>query len=232
MKQLTTLATALLMAGGMAFAGIASADFTANMSRISPDTESGSGDTVRGECGGGEDGFDSASATITSEQDAGTTKVKIKIKNGKPNTLYTSWIRLRGNDQQGNSFGGSPITGGGATPLAASTNLDALTAAWIGPGTPTSSNSFTTDMNGRGQGTFILDFPLESGGYPFNNISAASLADAQVKRPAALATPTAIVDPRQSGVSGPFLIRTVSHCQDGLSHGLSPANRESWFQYP
>lgn len=232
MKNLTTLATALLTAGGMAFAGIASADFTANMSRIDADQTSGSGHTVRGQCGGGTDGFDSASATITSEQDGGTTKVKIKIRNGKPNTLYTSWIRLKGNDQQGNSFGGSPITGGGATPLAASTNLDALTAAWTGAGTPASSNGFTTDMNGRGQGTFILDFSLESGGYPFNNISAAGLADAQAKRPAALATPTAIVDPRQSGVSGPFLIRTVSHCQDGLSHGLSPSNRESWFQYP
>jgi hypothetical protein len=77
-----------------------------------------------------------------------------------------------------------------------------------------------------------LDFPLEGGAYPFNNMTADDLIAAQGKRPAALATPAAIVDPRADNIDGPFMVRMVSHCQDGLGHGLSPSNREAWFQYP
>ena len=123
MKHLSTLTTALMLTGSMVFTGIASADFNENMTRIAPDSPSGSGHTVIDECGGGVDGFEAAYATIHNAQSNGTSKVRISIKNAKPNTLFDAWLRLKGSDQQGNSFGHSPITGGGATPLAASTDL-------------------------------------------------------------------------------------------------------------
>ena len=233
MKHLSTLTTALMLAGGMAFAGIASADFNENMMRIDPDQTSGDGvSTVRNDCGDGLDGFDAAYATIHNAQSNGTSKVRISIKNAKPNTLFDAWLRLEGDDQDGGSFGRSPITGGGATPLAASTDLGSLIADWVGSGSASAENGFTTNNNGDGMIVLDVDFPVENGAYPFDNMTADDLLLAQTKNTGARATPTAIVDPRHPGLSAPFLIRVVSHCQDGLTHGLSPARREAWFQYP
>lgn len=204
-----------------------------SFSRIDAFAVSGDGvSTVFNECGDGIDTFIDATASLEVRQSGDSARVKIVMQNGKPNTLYDVWLRLTGSDQDGNSFGRSPITGGGATPLAASTNLDQLVADWVGPGSSSSANSFRTDSQGDVIVEIDLDFPLVGGAYPFNNMSALTLALAQTKRPSALATPTAVVDPRQNGISGPFFLRIVSHCQDDLIHGLSPANREAWFQYP
>ena len=232
MKRLTLTTIAAALVGGLSLSGVAQADFSANMSRISADAASGSGDTVRGECGAGVEGWDGATATIENTQEAGSSRVKIRLKDAIPNTLFTVWIRQKGNDQDGASFGGSPITGGGATPLAASTHLGQLVADWVGSGSADQPNGFHTNHKGDGIVHLDLDFPVEGGAYPFNNMSAGDLAVARGKNSNARAIPNANVDPRQAGVSGPFLIRMVSHCQDGLGHGLSPANRESWFQYP
>jgi hypothetical protein len=235
MKALTLATAITALIGGLSLSGVAQADFSANMSRIDPDATSGDGvSTVRINCGGGVEGWEDATATIENEQAAGTSRVKFRLKEGKPDTLYTVWVRMKG-QSHGNTFGGSPVTGGGATPLAPSSALGALIVDWIGPGSPSSANSFITNNKGNANVRIDTDFPLEGGAYPFNNMSAQDLFDAQTKNPAALATPTAIVDPRQANVgpSGtPFLIRMVSHCQDSLSHGLSPAKREAWFQYP
>ncbi len=246
MKHISTITTALLTAGLMAFTGMASADIVADMSRISANSGGGGvvNNTVRINCGGGDPGdpstgnvFANASATLHATQDTGgTTQVKIMVKNTSPNTLMTVWVRQKGDDQDLNSFGGAPLTGGGATPLAPSSALGALTDAWIdnsGLGTLTGANAFTTNAQGKGTLFVTLDYALEGGHYPHNNISAASLNKIRLNKNAnALATPTAIVDPRQTGVSGPFLIRMVSHCLDGRAHGLSPAAREPWFQFP
>lgn len=231
--KFSTITTAVLLAGGMAFTGMASADIIANMSRISATANGGNvvGNNVINNCG---DAFANASATLHATQDSGgSTQIKIMLKNAAPNTHYTVWVRQKGNDQDGNSFGGAPLTGGGATPLAPSSALPALVADWIGAGSDTGANGFTTNAQGKGTLTSTLDFALEGGHYPHNNITAAALADIRTyKNAGALATPTAIVDPRQSGVSGPFLIRFVSHCTDQVGHGLSPGAREPWFQYP
>jgi hypothetical protein len=222
--------------------GNALADFNSNFNdrfqRFDPTAPSNSGHTVINECDGAFDGNGfpgqrPAQAWLKTFQSGDMTEVKIVLRNGRPNTLYTVWLRLKGNDQEGNSFGGSPLSNGGATPMAAGFDIDQLVADWIGTGNQNPVNGFWT--NDFGQGTLIkrLDFPLIGGTYPFNKISTPMLAAIRAsKNNAALATPTAIVDPRDNGVSGPFLLRIVSHCQDNQSHGLSPANRETWFDFP
>lgn len=207
----------------------------AGMSRISADATSGDGvSTVRNNCGGGAEGWDGASASIEIEQEGYQSEVQIKLRDAAPDTLYTVWVRMKG-QAHGTTFGGSPITGGGATPLAHSSHLDQLVADWIGPGSPTAGNSFNTDDKGKGKFKTKLDFPVVGGAYPFNRMSHAAHLDAQTKNPAATPSPTAIVNPADAGVGPggtPFMIRVISHCQDGLAHGLSPAKREAWFQYP
>ena len=160
--------------------------------------------------------------------------LEIELEDAKPDTLYTVWVRMKG-QAHGTTFGGSPITGGGATPLAHSSHLDQLVADWIGPGSPTAGNAFNTDSKGKGKFKVDLDFPVVGGAYPFNRMSHAAHLDAQTKNPAATPSPTAIVNPADTGIGPggtPFMIRVISHCQDGLAHGLSPAKREAWFQYP
>ena len=216
---------------GLSASGAVQANFQSNMSRVVG--ASGSGHTVIDECGGGVDNFDGATATILNVQSSGTSKVTVHLKNANPNTHFTLWVRMKGKGH-GATVGGSPITGGGATPLAPSTALDDLVADWIGTGSTSGANSFDTNHNGDATTTINLDFPLEGGAYPFNNMSHAAHLDVIANKNAdAKAIPQAIVDPRGNLISSaPFMIRMVSHCQDGLGHGLSPSNREAWFQYP
>jgi len=202
------------------------------MSRISPDQASGDGSsTVRNDCGGGIEGYDDATASIEISQKGTASEVEIEIADGKPDTVYTVWVRMKGT-AHGKEFGGSPMTTGGATPLAHSSHLDQLVADWVGPGSPTAGNSFNTDHEGNGEFEVDLDFPVVGGAYPFNRMSHEAHLLAQTKNPDANPDPTAIVDPSDVGVGAGFLIRVISHCQDGLTHGLSPAKREAWFQYP
>lgn len=220
-----------------AFAGF-NPNFNNRFQRFDPTAPSNSGHTVINECNGAFDGSDypgqrSAKARFKIFQSGDRTEVRIFLRNGRPNTLYTVWLRIRGDDQDGHSFGGSPLSNGGATPMASGSDLDQLAADWIGPGSQNPVNGFWTNRFGRGALITWLDFPLIGGVYPFNKISTSMLAAIHAnKNNAARATPTAIVDPRNNGVSGPFLLRIVSHCQDDFSHGLSPANRETWFDYP
>jgi hypothetical protein len=109
-------------------------------------------------------------------------------------------------------------------PLAPSSALGDLINDWIGPGSTTGANSFDTNHKGNANTFINLDFPLEGGSNPFNNMTAGDLVNAQSpeQNPSALATPATIVDPRADNISGPFMKRMVSHCQDGTGHGLSP----------
>ena len=211
------------------------------MSRIPADATSGDGvSTVRNNCGGGVEGWDDAKASIEIEQVGSGSEVEIKVRDAVPDSLFTVWVRMKGT-AHGGTFGGSPITAGGATPLAHSSHLDQLVADWIGAGSPTAGNSFNTNDKGKGKFKVNLDFPVVGGAYPFNRMSHAAHLDAIDKMAVAkpgfvvIPSPTAIVNPADTGVgpSGtPFMIRVISHCQDGLAHGLSPAKREAWFQYP
>ena len=240
MKFLNISKAIIIALGGVAISSAAlasssDADVESSLSRVSPDALSGSGHSVRQECGGGLEGYDDASGIIKIMQSSGTTKVKIKLKNARPDTHYTAWIRLKGTSH-GLTFGGSPITGGGATPLAAGTELDSLADDWLAGAVGNDdggANSFFTNSNGKAKATFDLDFPLVGGAYPFNELTHEKhLEIMAAKGTAFVPAPTAIVDPRDDRVAGPFLIRVVSHCQDGHSHGLSPAHRETWFNFP
>ena len=237
--KLTLIAGVIAGISGIAHAGSKVVDDP--MSRINADKPSGDGvSTVRNQCGGGVNGFDGAIADIEISQKGTSSKVEIDLEGGSPNTLYTVWVRMKGSahggaGNGGTTFGGSPITGGGATPLAHSDGLAQLVADWVGSGSPTQPNGFITDENGDGEFEVKLDFPVVGGAYPFNRMSHDTHLLAASKNPAAWPNPTAIVNPSEAGIGGPstpFMIRMVSHCQDQTGHGLSPSKREAWFQYP
>lgn len=221
MKRLSILVQAITVAiGGLSFVQGAVADddetvINGAFARIPATEASGSGHFVADQCG---DFYEAATATLKVEQEGGTSQVKIKVRDAAPNTVYSVWLRLTGRDANGNSFGASPLTGGGATPLAPGSSLnDLMSYSPPNAGTSMPTNGFTTDANGNANWTVGLDFPLVGGAYPFNLAGAA---------------PVAIVNPAAPGVSGPFMLRIISHCQDGLAHGLSPAQREAWFDWP
>lgn len=206
-----------------------------DMSRIDADAPSGNNSgTVNANCSDYAGQYDTARASLEISQKGSGSGVEIEIKDGRPNTLYTVWVRMKG-QAHGTTFGGSPMTGGGATPLAHTDGLVQLVADWVGPGSANQPNGFRTNSEGEGEFDVDLDFPVVGGAYPFNRMPHDSHLLAQTKNPAATPSPTAIVNPADVGIgpgSSPFMIRVVSHCQDDTGHGLSPATREPWFQYP
>lgn len=229
--KMTTLTAALLgVVSTTAMAGSYKAidDF---MSRRAPGSTSGSGDTVEANCAADPSGsaWQGATASLEVKQKGGNSKVEIEVEGAVPNTLFTVWLRIKG--KNGLNSAGSPLTGGGATPLAPGSALDALNAIspWVNPaGALGSANSFTTDANGDAVFETNLDFPVVRGAYPFQ-----MTATSRPGHEAHANVATAIADPREPGQeSTPFLVRVVSHCTDNMSHGLSPATREAWFQFP
>jgi hypothetical protein len=200
------------------------------MPRRPAGSTSGSGDTVEGNCPTDPSGnaWQDATATLKIEQEGSSSVAKIKVRGAVPDTVFTVWMRMKGG--AGFNDAGSPWTGGGATPLCSGTEFAGLNAIspWNDPaGASSSCNSFTTNKNGRGETTIALNFPVVGGAYPFQQ------ADGPANPAGELIpdVPTAIVDPR-TGNGGPFLLRVISHCTDQASHGLSPATREAWFQFP
>ena len=227
MKRLILTAAMAALVGtlpGLAFAGDELV-INDNMPRRGPGSTSGSGDTVEGNCPTDPTGnaWQGSTATLKVEQVGEGSSVKVLVKNAVPDTLFTVWMRMQGNAGFNNP-GGSPWTGGGATPLCSGTNYADLAAISPGAdpaGADSSCNSFTTDKNGNANTSISLNFPLVGGAYPFQQSGTGDPSH----------VPTAIVDPR-TGNGGPFLLRVISHCTDQKSHGLSPAQREAWFQFP
>ena len=41
----------------------------------------------------------------------GTSVITVILRDARPHTLYTVWVRLLGVDSEGNPYGGSPLTG-------------------------------------------------------------------------------------------------------------------------
>ncbi len=121
----------------------------------------------------GELDWQDATAALEIKQKGAGSSVEIEVKGAVPNTLFTVWLRIQGGDgwnRDVNDNQGSPLTGGGATPLASGTDLDALNAIspWIDPaGASSSANSFTTDAHGEGEFEIDVDFPVIGGAYPF-----------------------------------------------------------------
>jgi hypothetical protein len=102
----------------------------------------------------------------------------------------------------------------------------------LGEGTPNPINGFITDEYGYADFEIDLDFPVVGGAYPFQKVSDVAYFDLQAVRPDAERIPVPVVNPEDPNISAPFLLRIVSHCSDQLGHGLSPGEREAWFQYP
>ncbi|HEN46759.1 MAG TPA: hypothetical protein ENI75_00155 [Mizugakiibacter sp.] len=231
--KMTTLAAALLGMGMASTAALASPSkvIDDNMTRRPAGSTSGSGDTVEANCVADPSGlaWQGATATLEIKQKGTGSNVEVEVTGAVPNTLFTVWVRIKG--KNGLNPAGSPLTGGGATPMAPGSTLDALNAIspWVSPaGAASSANSFATDADGYGEFDMNVDFPVIRGAYPFQ-MTATSRPGHEGHANVA----TAIADPREPGQSKtPFLIRVVSHCTDNMSHGLSPATREAWFQYP
>ena len=232
--KMTTLAAALLgmgMASGVVLAS-PSEVIDDDMTRRGPGSTSGSGDTVEANCAADPSGnaWQGATATLEIKQKGSGSKAEVEVYDAVPDTLFTVWVRIKGKNGL-NSPAGSPLTGGGATPLAPGSELDGLNAIspWVdAAGAPSSVNSFVTDSDGYADFEIELDFPVVRGAYPFQ-----MTATSRPGHEGHANIPTAIADPREPGQEGtPFLIRVVSHCTDNMSHGLSPATREAWFQYP
>ena len=235
MKKLNLTIIAAVIAGmsGSALAakgGSGGGGFTLDddMSRRGALSTSGSGHTVEGNCGGAD--YQDATAHITFDQKSGSTKATVTVADAVPNTHFTVWTRIKGGS--GFNSGGSPWTGGGATPLCSGTEFASLNAnsPWNNAAGSTAPlcNSFSTDSAGNGTFSSTVNFPVVGGAYPFQQAGGASARPGHDDH---ADVPTAIVDPR-TGTGGPFMIRVVSHCTDGANHGLSPATREAFFQYP
>ena len=157
---------------------------------------------------------------------------EIEVEGAVPDTLFTVWLRIRGGSNWNtdvNGSLGSPLTGGGSTPLAPGSALDDLNAIspWVDPaGASSSINSFTTDADGDAAFKVDLDFPIVGGAYPFHATTTSRPGFESVPN-VGYAIPTPDISP-----GTPYLVRVVSQCSDQVSHGLSPAVREAWFQYP
>lgn len=187
--------------------------YQADFARLAAETTDPNGHNVREHCGGD---FSTASATIAIDQDSIGSTVRITLNDARPETLYTSWLRVKGTTlgDDGIDFGSSPFTGAGSTPLAASSAIETLLAITESSGMTEVVNGFWTDLEGHGELIAELDFPILGGAYPFHHHDD-SLA------------PLAIV----GAPFAPFMIRIASHCTDGMGHGLSAGNREPWFDW-
>ena len=232
MNKVTPLATLVAIIIGMSSYAQANGEdddddnvINATLTNRTDTDLSGSGHTILENCGAS---TGNQFATVKVEQEGGTSKVKFKIRDAVANTVFSVWLRIKGGT--GHNSAGSPLTGGGATPLASGTALDGLNdySPWgIHPaGSMNPTNGFTTDDNGNANWTAYLDFPIFRGAYPFHKTT--------VSRPGWENVPNvsmAIANPAD-GTGGPFLFRVISHCTDNYGHGLSPGVREAWFQYP
>ncbi len=162
-------------------------------------------------CGGT---FDDAKATLVFKQVEGRTRMKIVVRDAKPDFGYTVWVKL---------FGTSPLTGAPFTPVCNPSDLadlatttpdtelltDELGDGDDGTGSTEAVNGFYTDGNGDGVFEIDLDFPMLRGAYQFQEATSFP--------------PEALGD-------DPFIIAIASHCTDERFHGLVPGTFELWWR--
>ena len=166
-----------------------------------------------------------ANATLEIRQGAGESIVAVEVSGVRPNTYYTMWLRLLGQDVNGTPFGGNPLMGIPGTPLVPSDYLDEMLDAISTP-TDTGIHGFWSDEGGNGALTLELDFPIINGAYPFHKFEGFDATDERYKVEDPSIPPVAIA---MSGA--PFTLRLASHCTDGLGHGLLPGPHEGWFDW-
>ena len=200
---------------------------SASFVRLAVDSSDPNGNSVETNCG---ENYPDATASIDLLELPGETEVTITIAGARPNTMFTTWLRLKGTTDDGVSFGGNPLTGRGSTPLAPSTALaELLEATGDGNGVEESANGIRTDENGDAVLIINTDFPIDDGAYPFHKFSDFDPDDDRYNADVPAAFPVAIVNSATGDADAPFMIRIASHCTDNLAHGLEPAAREPWF---
>lgn len=197
--------------------------------RLAADVASPSGHTVLAECPGAVSaaGWPAASADLRIHQSGGESDIVVTMRHVAPNAYYTIWLRLGGTDSNGDAFGRNPVTGGRATPLAASNDLPILLAATgSGNGNDQVPNGFRSNSQGNATFTAALDFPVVGGAYPFQRFPEWDPTDDRLPTDSPAVYPVAIAGPQ-----GPFTLRIVSHCTDDVGHGLGSGPRELWFDW-
>jgi hypothetical protein len=128
------------------------------------------------------------------------TWVLINVKDAEPSHLHTLWLKVDG---------ASPLTGIGATPGAGFDDYDAIQA---NDGTAVAvGNGFATNGDGDGHLWTRFDYHLSDGTIPFSDY-------------------TGNPDDDRGVGSSPFTFRVISHCTDGIAHGLLPGPHEPQFQ--
>lgn len=199
--------------------------------RRGPDEVSPSGHSVFADCqlnnAAAPEGWLDAWAQLVIDQEDGHSHVTIKVRKARPHTYFTVWLRLGGTDSSGNTFGGNPLTDGMATPLASSQTLPELLASTgAGNGNAQQPNGFTTNAAGNATFRTRVDFPIVAGAYPFQRFPGFDASDPRLPAAAPSIYPVAIAGPQ-----GPYTLRVVSHCTDGVGHGLQSGPREWWFDW-
>ncbi len=176
-----------------------------------------------------------ATASLEILQGGGASKVVVQVTGAKPETLYTMWVRLRGEDSAGNPFGGNPLIGLPGKPevgipgnaLVPSTYFPRALDAVHSPVTDP-IHGFWSDADGNGSVTIELDYPIIGGALPFHRLEGFDPADPKLTKSEPRAIPVAIVG---ASNGAPFTLRLASHCKDGKSHGLAPGPHEGWFDW-
>jgi hypothetical protein len=166
-----------------------------------------------------------ATAMLEIRQGASRSTVAMEVSAARPNTYYTTWLRLKGEDANGVAYGGNPLMGIPGTPLIPSSELGNALETFSEPD-DTSINGFYTDENGNASFYIELDFPIINGAYPFQGFAGFDAADERFLLDEPSIPPVAIA---MSGV--PFTLRIASHCMDGKGHGLMPGPHEGWFDW-
>jgi len=204
---------------------------TESFTRRGPDVVSPSGNSVLADClpadGDRTDGWLDAKADLRINQAGGRSQITIKVRDARPNTYFTVWLRLGGTDSNGQSFGTNPLTDGRATPLAATSELPALLASTgSGNGNDDQPNGFHTNRKGAARFRTTVDFPIHGGAYPFQRFPGWNPKDDRLPAAVPAIYPVAIAGPQ-----GPYTLRIVSHCTDDVGHGLQSGPREWWFDW-
>lgn len=176
-----------------------------------------------------------ASASLEVWQGGGASKVIVEVSGTKPKTLYTMWVRLRGQDSSGNPFGGNPMIGLPGKPeigipgnaLVPSSYMPRALDAVHNP-VADPLHGFWSDESGSGAVTIELDYPIIGGALPFHRFEGFDPADPKLTKKNPRAIPVAIVG---ASNGAPFTLRLASHCVDGKSHGLAPGPHEGWFDW-
>lgn len=199
--------------------------------RFAPDIPSPTGNTVIDDCQAGgiedRDGWLAATADLKLRQVGGHTAVVIKVRDARPDTYYTVWLRLAGTDSNGNVYGTSPLTGGRGTPLVASDDLPAMLATTgEGNGSDDQVNGFRTNGQGHARIRIDVDFPIMGGAYPFHRFPGFDPTDSRLPAENPVIHPSPL-----PGSQAPFTIRIASHCTDDVGHGLAPGAHENWFDW-